>query len=102
MASGQAHGRYSVLVGQGLEKPSIVRELLDVEKNPRRPTYEMATDTPLVLWDCIFPHEMTRTGKTPCSGFMFGDGPRGGDLKIRCRVSGLMEDLWKIWREEKN
>ena len=69
------------LVGQGLEKPSIVRELLDVEKNPRRPTYEMATDTPLVLWDCIFPHEDDEDRKDALHWLYVGDGPRGGDSK---------------------
>ena len=44
------------LVGQGLEYPSIVPALLDTATNPRRPHYEMADETPLVLWDCIFPN----------------------------------------------
>lgn len=43
------------LVGQGLESPEIVQTLLDVEKTPRRPVYEMASDIPLVLFDCGFP-----------------------------------------------
>ncbi|KAJ6166955.1 hypothetical protein N7470_002402 [Penicillium chermesinum] len=45
------------LVGQGLEAPSIVPELLDVVKHPRKPAYDMASDAPLVLWDTIFPDE---------------------------------------------
>lgn len=43
------------LVGQGHEKPSIVLDLLNVEKYPSRPLYEMAHDIPLVLYDCVFP-----------------------------------------------
>lgn len=44
-----------LLVGQGLEKPEIVLDLLDVEKYPRKPAFEMASDLPLVLFDCTFP-----------------------------------------------
>lgn len=87
------------LVGQGLEKPSIVRELLDVEKNPRRPTYEMATDTPLVLWDCIFPHEDDPERKDAMQWVYVGDEPCCADSKYGS--AALMEDLWRVWRERK-
>lgn len=61
------------LVGTGVERPSIVDtllntgyrdEVLDAGKPlpdpslpvvPARPSYEMADDLPLVLWDCVFP-----------------------------------------------
>ncbi|KAF3942270.1 hypothetical protein ABW19_dt0203650 [Dactylella cylindrospora] len=42
------------LVGQGLEKPDVVKDLLDIDKVPTKPLYNMADDRPLVLWDCIF------------------------------------------------
>lgn len=42
------------LVGQGLEAPTIVRDLLDFEKYPNRPVFQMAPDFPLVLFDCVF------------------------------------------------
>jgi tRNA pseudouridine38/39 synthase len=87
------------LVGQGLEKPSIVSELLDVKKNPRRPTYEMATDTPLVLWDCIFPHEDDPDRKDALQWLYVGDGPRNADAKFG--PGGLMDSLWSTWRERK-
>lgn len=87
------------LVGQGLEKPSIVAELLDVEKNPRRPIYEMATDTPLVLWDCIFPNEDDSERKDAMQWLYVGDGPRNADIKFG--PGGLMDDLWSNWRERK-
>jgi tRNA pseudouridine38/39 synthase len=87
------------LVGQGLEKPSIVSELLDVEKNPRRPMYEMASDTPLVLWDCIFPREDDPERKDAMQWLHVGDGPAAGDAKYG--TAGLMDDLWKVWRERK-
>lgn len=40
------------LVGEGREKPEIVRELLDIELFPLRPQYAIAPEFPLVLWDC--------------------------------------------------
>lgn len=43
------------LVGQKLEQPSIVDELTDMTRYPRKPIYEMANDIPLVLYDCVFP-----------------------------------------------
>lgn len=87
------------LVGQGLEKPSIVSELLDVKKNPRRPTYEMASDKPLVLWDCIFPREDDPERQDAMQWLYLGDGLGAGDAKYG--TAGLMDDLWKVWRERK-
>ncbi|XP_066221252.1 tRNA pseudouridine(38/39) synthase isoform X5 [Saccopteryx leptura] len=42
------------LVGQGMEKPEIIDELLNIEKNPQKPQYSMAVEFPLVLYDCKF------------------------------------------------
>ena len=87
------------LVGQGLEKPSVVLELLDVANNPRRPTYEMASDTPLVLWDCIFPKEDDPERKDALQWIYEGDGAHNGPAKYG--TAGLMDDLWTTWRERK-
>lgn len=43
-----------LLVGQGLESPEVVKELLDTTTNPTKPVYEMADDWPLTLYDCDF------------------------------------------------
>ncbi|XP_063338994.1 tRNA pseudouridine(38/39) synthase [Pelmatolapia mariae] len=43
-----------LLIGQKLEAPDIISQLLDVENNPRKPQYSMAVDYPLVLYDCHF------------------------------------------------
>lgn len=43
-----------LLVGQQLESPEVVKELLDVKTNPTKPVYEMADDWPLTLYDCDF------------------------------------------------
>ncbi|XP_029420246.1 tRNA pseudouridine(38/39) synthase isoform X2 [Nannospalax galili] len=42
------------LIGQGMEKPEIIDELLNIEKNPQKPQYSMAIEFPLVLYDCKF------------------------------------------------
>lgn len=43
-----------LLVGQGLEEPEVVQALLDVEKYPRKPIYDLADGSGLVLFDCVF------------------------------------------------
>ncbi|KAK3571984.1 hypothetical protein QTP86_021343 [Hemibagrus guttatus] len=51
-----------LLIGQKLEAPDIINQLLDVENNPRKPQYRllwifffcMAVDYPLVLYECHF------------------------------------------------
>lgn len=42
------------LVGERKEGPSIVQELLDVEKYPRKPQYCLASDVPLNLYETTF------------------------------------------------
>ena len=43
-------------IGRKLESPSIVQQLFDIETNPAKPAYEMASDSALVLQDCKFSH----------------------------------------------
>ncbi|XP_049298310.1 tRNA pseudouridine(38/39) synthase [Anopheles funestus] len=43
-----------LLVGEGKEEPSVVKELLDVQKNPCKPQYSMANYVPLNLYECLF------------------------------------------------
>ncbi|CAD6503361.1 BgTH12-03027 [Blumeria graminis f. sp. triticale] len=89
------------LVGQGLEKASIVSELLDVARNPRRPMYEMAAETPLVLWDCIFAHEDDSSRTDALQWVYLGDLCGTGDSKFGVPAGGLVDDLWRVWRERK-
>ncbi|KAJ5749267.1 uncharacterized protein N7511_010963 [Penicillium nucicola] len=93
------------LVGQGLESPSIVPELLDIQKNPRKPTYEMADDAPLVLWDCIFPDENSGN-RVDAMDWIYAGDSRGnsnttakGDSKFGMR--GAVDRLWAVWRQRK-
>ncbi|XP_042873820.1 tRNA pseudouridine(38/39) synthase-like isoform X2 [Penaeus japonicus] len=43
-----------MLVGEKKEEPGIVKELLDVEKHPRKPQYCLASDVPLNLYETSF------------------------------------------------
>ena len=92
------------LVGQGLEEPSIVDELLDVDKNPRRPLYEMADDAPLVLWDCIFP-ENDEDMSDSLDWVYTGDARSLSALNTkgdgRFGSGGLVDELWRQWRQAK-
>lgn len=111
------------LVGQGYEEPSIVDDLLDMEKMPARPVYEMASDVPLVLWDCIFPDEESLANVDHASGeqthagyhdsmewIYVGDDRGGRDQSKRALTAvedgkhgrnGIMEELWALWRQRK-
>ncbi|KAJ9587546.1 hypothetical protein L9F63_019022, partial [Diploptera punctata] len=42
------------LVGQENERPEVVKELLDIEKHPEKPQYNLASHIPLNLFDCEF------------------------------------------------
>jgi tRNA pseudouridine38/39 synthase len=108
------------LVGQGLEKPEVVKELLDVERNPRRPQYEMASDKPLVLWECTFSASAQeryvgangaaeRDDEEVEHSSRFWDRGLGDDElewvyadgENKWGRMGLMEDLWHGWRAAK-
>lgn len=45
------------LIGQGRENPSIISELLDVDRHPRKPQYTMAAEFPLILFDCEYDND---------------------------------------------
>ncbi|KAL8830491.1 MAG: hypothetical protein Q9191_001395 [Dirinaria sp. TL-2023a] len=99
------------LIGQGLEAPSLIDELLDVSENPRKPQYEMADDAPLVLWDCIFPSNDGDPGTDALEWVYVGDytgyetgivragSAKGGDGKYG--LGGLISDMWQVWRRHK-
>jgi len=112
------------LVGQGLEPPTIVRDMLDTSLTPTKPMYEMADDAPLVLWDCIFPDlEATNVAGTSWTedhqdslNWIYVDG-QGQDVgatekeKVkpgfighgdgRFGPGGLQDVVWAEWRRRK-
>jgi tRNA pseudouridine38/39 synthase len=100
------------LVGQGLESPSVVKKLLDIEKCPSKPMYEMANDQPLVLWDCQFsavhgkldensvsdrPHWDRGTGEDELEWVYAGESDQPS-AESKWDRSGIMESAWKTWR----
>lgn len=97
------------LVGQGLEPPSVVSDLLDPEKTPTRPKYEMASDAPLVLWDCIFPAKGDPARKDSLNWVRVGD--EGGSEVSKTADAdsadgkfgrnGIIDSLWATWRQRK-
>jgi len=42
------------LIGRGLESPDVVGELLNVDKYPGKPAYNLADASPLVLHECAY------------------------------------------------
>ena len=109
------------LIGQGLEKPSLIKELLDVTKNARKPQYEMANDKPLVLWDCTFSTTVQERYAQQRNGEDVNEDEEGemerehwdrgigedelewvyADEVNKWGRMGLMEDLWRLWRSAK-
>jgi len=43
-----------MLIGLRLEQPDVLDHMLDVERCPKKPQYNMASELPLVLYDCRF------------------------------------------------
>ena len=98
------------LVGQGLESPAIVDELLDVQKNPQKPQYEMADDAPLVLWDCMFPRPGSESQEDALEWHYIGADTEEKEKRNtavkrksggRYGVGGVVDEIWKVWRGRK-
>lgn len=93
------------LVGQGFEKPSVVKSLLDVEQNPAKPLYEMADQAPLVLDDCVFP----ASDSDPLADTMpwimpdqqIDQSKEGAYANGVYGAGGLNEVLWAQWHQWK-
>lgn len=75
------------LAGQKLELPSIVDELLNIEKYPSKPVFEMANDIPLVLYDCVFPEMEWLTSSED-----FGGSQKQKLTKEHARFNALLLD----------
>ena len=103
------------LIGQGLEPPSLVNELLDVQKNPQKPRYEMADDAPLALLGGMFSAEDSdrsdgSDGGEPKDSLRWvsvGDQNKSRSQSTSLRghdkygPGGLMDQMWKVWRQRK-
>lgn len=43
-----------LMIGQNLENTEVIHWMLDIKQCPRRPQYNMASEIPLVLYDCSY------------------------------------------------
>jgi tRNA pseudouridine38/39 synthase len=84
------------LIGQGLEKPEIVKDLLNIDLYSTKPVYEMGSDLPLILYDCSFEgvewttarqnFKKDKTHRIAYSNWV--------ENHIRTRISSFMFDLF--------
>ena len=100
------------LIGQGLEAPSLIDDLLDIQKMPSKPRYEMADDAPLVLWDCIFPKDLEEKKE---AGYEDGlkwvteedqlkgahNAKKQDSVESKFARNGVEENVWRLWRKTK-
>ena len=98
------------LIGQGLESPDLIDNLLDTKITLGKPHYDLAEDMPLVLWDCIFPDENSDTRKDSLTWVYINDQPEptngpiasaGSNKGGKYGFGGLVDSLWKTWRSKK-
>jgi tRNA pseudouridine38/39 synthase len=93
------------LVGQGLEEPGVIDELLNIEANPCKPRYEMADDAPLVLWDCVFSEEEDEDGSDTLRWVYAGDAVSVPSLSAKndgkFGLGAVADVLWDQWRRSK-
>lgn len=90
------------LVGQNLEAPTIVDDLLNVEKFPSKPVYEMANDIPLVLYDCIFPemewltsaHDFDGQQRIKLAKEQGRFNAMFLDLQLKANIAGMVENVF--------
>eukprot|EP00808_Paulinella_micropora_P002904 g44025.t1 len=70
-------------IGKWREEPALITELLNVEKYPGKPNYQVASDVPLMLAHCDYSEEVT---------WRFG--------KDSSTLASTFSDLHHQWRQE--
>ncbi|KAK9471687.1 pseudouridine synthase [Dipodascopsis tothii] len=75
-----------LLVGQGYERPDLVDALFDITANPCKPVYTMASEIPLVLWDCQFDDDVV------WKSVYDSDAPTAS-----LTASALKEHIYNVW-----
>lgn len=82
------------LVGQGLEDVSLISDMLDIDKTPQKPIYEMASDIPLILYDCKFPDiEWTETNVDDYKAIKYGKAV--GALTLSYQLKAAVAQIFK-------
>ena len=91
------------MVGRHLESPAVVSTLLDTARVPAKPIYEMASEVPLVLYDCGFEDLHWTNHKGDGEGtaedvqrkLVIHFETISHELYLKSRVAGLMLDATK-------
>ncbi|KAL8638072.1 MAG: hypothetical protein Q9228_004740 [Teloschistes exilis] len=91
------------LIGQGLEPPSLITDLLNIDRTPQRPTYDMADASPLVLEDCKFPNlDLQWVHLGDYTGAERGIAKAGGSVGGgKYGLGGAVDEMWKVWHGHK-
>lgn len=80
------------LVGQRKESTDIVKQLLDIERVREKPQYLLASEIPLVLWDCEYKPALTFKNTMIEQDYIIrGIRESWKDMKTKCLV---MENLF--------
>lgn len=82
------------MIGEGLEQPSIITDLLDITKHPGKPSYPLADEQPLVLHDCEYPnlhfgYSVQNLWTVSCQL----EKQREGLVLAACRIRSCIESL---------
>lgn len=90
------------LIGQGLETPDLVLKLLDIQKCPQKPMYEMAEDAPLVLWDCVFQEPENKSREDAVEWIYVGDTHSTENQVLgKHGHGGVIDVTWGLWHRRK-
>lgn len=84
------------LIGQELEEVSLISDMLNIEKVPRKPVYDMASDVPLILYDCKFPDmEWIKTSLNDYKALKYGKTINALVLSyaMKAAVSEIFQDV---------
>jgi len=82
------------LIGCGKEEPAVIAELLDIEKNPKRPAYHLSPAYPLVLFDATFDDMKWQVDRCTAMRLIVHFKSLWTELAIKtCLVKELIEKL---------
>jgi tRNA pseudouridine38/39 synthase len=93
------------LIGKGLEEPFIITDLLDTNKYPMKPSYEMASEIPLILWECEFLNkdiQWSRTSEESQGKVLHHFYKLMHEKCLRGLTSWLMFDGWTLSTSSSN
>lgn len=80
------------LIGQKLEKPDIIKKLLDVKTNTIKPQYNMASELGLCLYDCGFEDIVWRQSESLENQMYLED-----QIKEEWQKNSLLSTLWGVY-----